>query len=105
MRLENNLDSDDNGTTTTVNTVSWKAYGFFKHIHTPIISSDFDSDLSCRQGKCYTIHSMEENMMLTVLYDALIYLTMIYSASTTYPGIFAEMTLKTQGNKTKFPSC
>lgn len=34
----------------------------FQHIHTPIISSDFDSDLSCRQGKCYTIHSIEEKI-------------------------------------------
>jgi len=62
MRVENHHDTDDNYTTTTINTVSWKALRFFKHIHTPIISSDFYSDLSCRQGKCYTIHNMEEEV-------------------------------------------
>ena len=45
MRVENHHDIDDNYTTTTINTVSWKALWFFKHIHTPIISSDFYSDL------------------------------------------------------------
>ena len=43
--------------------------------------------------------------MLTVLNDSLIYLTMIYSASTTCQEFLLGLEPKTQGNETKFPSC
>lgn len=103
MRVENNLDIDDNDTTTTINIVSWKALWFFKHIYTPTISSDFDSDLSCRQGKCYTIHNMEEKIDANSTLSCINLFNNDLFSIYYMPGIFAGNDTENTGKQIKVP--